>query len=326
LVRLLRLLADGRIHGGPALARELGVSRAAVWKQIEHLRREQVPVEAVAGRGYRLPIPVELLDAPAIRSALDRQGLAPDLAVEVALSCASTNRALLQQAGEVAQPTALLAEAQHGGRGRWGRVWQSPFGGGLYLSLLWRLPAIPTGLGGLSLACGMAVAEALRGLGAQGLGLKWPNDLVCEAGKLGGILVELAGEPSGPCQVVIGLGLNVRLSSALRANVGQPAADLYAFLGEAALRRNELAALCIAALVRACEQFAMGGFASFQARWPEFDVFARRRVILHLPAGSVEGEVCGVDERGALCLLTDQGVMSYFSGDVELKLRYDLSN
>lgn len=323
---LLWLLADGQFHSGQALARELGVSRAAVWKQVEHLRRERVQVEAVAGRGYRLPFPVELLDAAVVRDGLDKQGVDPRLKVAVVTSCASTNDSLLQLARQDAQPAVLLAETQRSGRGRWGRAWQSVFGGGVYLSLLWRLPAVASGLGGLSLACGMAVAEAIRGFGASSVGLKWPNDLVCEAGKLGGILVELAGEPSGPCQVVIGLGLNVRLSSAQRADVGQPTADLYQLLGPTAQRRNELAALCIGALVKACERFAAGGFAAFQSRWSAFDAYARRRVILHLATGSLEGEVCGVDERGALRLRTDQGVMSYYSGDIELKLRYDTAD
>lgn len=326
LAALLRRLSDGRFHSGAALALSLGVSRAAVWKYVEKLRQQQVEVQAVAGRGYRLPAEVELLDADRIGETWREIGYTGVLAVEVRLLCASTNAILMERARAAAVPQVLLAETQSGGRGRWGRSWQSPFGGGLYLSLLWPFPLVPAGLTGLSLACAVSIADVLRRQGARQVGLKWPNDIVSSSGKLGGILVELFGEPAGPCSAVIGVGLNLRLGAGPREAIGQPAADLQQFIGDAALRRNALAAHIVAGLARCCAGFPDTGLAPYQGRWAGYDLLAGERVVLQLPQGPVEGVARGIDARGALCLETAAGEESYFSGDLQLRLRRDTTD
>lgn len=317
---LLPMLADGRFHSGSALASRLGISRAAVWKQVEQLRGWGVPVEAVTGRGYRLSSAVELLDPEVISASVSRQRQDPP-AVEVQLVCSSTSSLLLERARANAPAQVLLAELQNAGRGRWGRQWQSHFGGGLYMSLLWRFSLVPAGLAGLSLASAVAVVDVLRRAGAEQVGLKWPNDIVSAQGKLGGILVELIGEPTGPCSVVIGVGLNVKVDEAQRREIDQPLADLHQFVGSAALARNQLAADLIVALAGVCESFPRHGLAPYRDRWTQYDSLRGRPVVLHLPGGQVEGTAAGIDERGALCLKTAEGTLTYFSGDVQLKLR-----
>lgn len=318
--QVLAALSDGRFHSGAALAERLGVSRAAVWKQVEALRALGVPVDAVSGKGYRLPAAVQLLDGARIQASLARRGM--PVAVEVQLAVPSTNTCLLERAREGGPPQALLAEIQTAGRGRWGRGWRSGFGCGLYLSLSWRFPVVPSGLMGLSLACGAVIAERLRALGAADIGVKWPNDILTPAGKLGGILIELVGEPSGPCGVVIGVGLNLRLSVSERAAIGQPVAELEQYLPGVSGRRNELAAELIAALAGMCEDFSRSGLAPYQARWREYDTLLGKPVILQLPDGPLEGVCEGIDASGALRLRTASGSESFVSGDVQLKLRH----
>src|SRR5690606_4226150 len=124
----------------------------------------------------------------------------------------------------------LLAERQTAGRGRRGRHWASPLAANLYLSASRRYGGGLARLGGLSLAAGTAVAEALRALGASGVQLKWPNDLVIGGRKLGGLLVEGSGEPAGAARAVVGLGLNVRMPETEGGRIDQPWTDLGAVL------------------------------------------------------------------------------------------------
>jgi len=316
--QLLELLADGRFHSGSELAEAFGWTRAGLWKLVERLRAQGVPVEAVKGKGYRLPEPVELLDAATISELL---GPVHRIPVRTELVSTSTNSALLAlaRAGHT-EPQALLAEIQNAGRGRWGRPWFAEFGAGLCVSVLWNFSLLPAGLAGLSLACAVELAAALRGLGAP-VELKWPNDLISARGKLGGLLIELVGEPAGPCTVVIGLGLNLRLPQALRAAVDQPVACLADLAPQLAGQRNLIAASVIRALVTACVNFVERGFAPYQARWSEFDAYQGKQVVMLLPDRQVEGVVTGVDGQGALCLESADGVRQFFSGDLRLKLR-----
>lgn len=318
---LLELLVDGRFRSGDALGEAAGVSRAAVWKLVEQLRAKGLPIEAVKGRGYRLARPVELLDATAIAAEL--AAVYPEaLPLEVLFECDSTNRILLERARTGAAVQALTTEIQSAGRGRWGRNWVAPFGSTLCLSVLWRFPVLAHGLAGLSLAVAVGVAESLEAEGAA-IQLKWPNDLLFEGRKLGGILVEIVGEVEGPCAVVIGIGLNLEAGESIAAQAGQPVAALNESIGERARARNNLTARIAAAIANTCKQFETEGFSPFSQRWQRYDLFAGAPVVLILPNEEVRGIARGVDERGALLLERNGELEVRFSGDLQLRLRRD---
>lgn len=316
---MLESLASGTWVSGAALAAEMGITRAGLWKQVEQLRGQGVDIEALPGRGYRLPAAVDLLAPRAIWRSLSPE--TREVPVEVAFQVDSTNSRLLAEAAAGTQRKLLVAELQASGRGRWGRPWSHGFGGGLAMSLLWTFEALPNGLSGLSLACAIAVAEALRSRGADRVGLKWPNDLLVEERKLGGFLVELVGDPAGRCSAVLGLGLNLHLTDAARARISQPAAALDEYVGGAALRRNEFAGVIATALIRACRRFQAEGFAPFLSEWEQFDVLRGRSVVLQLPEGTSAGVAAGIDAAGALRLRQSGGTATYYSGDVQLKVR-----
>lgn len=318
---LLGSLADGRFHSGQELGAAVGVSRAAMWKLVEQLRQQGVQIDAVAGRGYRLAQPVELLDAQALASALE-SALGKPLPVEVLFRCDSTNHVLLERARAGGETQLLTTEIQHAGRGRWGRSWTAPFGGALCLSLLWRFPPLPHGLAGLSLAIAIGVADALTALEAQ-VQLKWPNDIMLSGSKLGGILIEIAGEVEGPCAVVIGIGLNLACEETIASQAEQPVATLEQAIGTRARARNRLAGQIGAAMASVCERFAVDGFAPFAPQWQHYDAFADTPVVLMLPGEEVRGIARGVDARGALLLERDGRVETRFSGDLRLRLRRD---
>ncbi|MDE1893319.1 MAG: biotin--[acetyl-CoA-carboxylase] ligase [Pseudomonadota bacterium] len=324
-LQLLASLASGQPVSGAGLALQAGVTRAAIWKQVEGLRARGVPIEAHGAAGYQLPWPLQMLDAERIRAGLPA-GLARALgALEVHGELDSTSSELQRRGAAAGDLSIVLAETQTAGRGRRGRVWLSPPGLNLYLSCLKRFDGGFAALGGLSLAIGVIVLRALKDLGVAGAGLKWPNDVLAMpgeagAGKLAGILVELSGEYQGPCAAIIGIGLNVRLTPALTLQAGQPACDLATLAGGVAPDRNRVAAVLIAALVAGLQQFERHGFAAFVADYAQSDLLRGQPLRLNGALGVFEGVGAGVDERGALLVRLDDGsVRRIDSADVTVR-------
>lgn len=297
--QLLSALSAQRVVSGSALAQRLGVTRAAVWKQIEALRELGAPIEAAAGRGYRLAWPLEMLDAAAIRAQLDAASRRRLGAIDVHWQIDSTSSALLRAAAAGAPDLSIcLAEAQSAGRGRRGRDWISPLGGNVYFSLLRRFSAGMGALSGMSLAAGIALMQALADCGVVRAGLKWPNDVLADDRKLAGILVELGGEFLGPCHAVIGIGVNLRLPRKFKS--GQPSIDLASLCGAAMPSRNALIARLLTRLITALDRFERAGFAPFRDEFARYDVLAGKIIRVQTAQGMREGVAEGVDDRGAL--------------------------
>lgn len=250
----------------------------------------------------------DALTVASIASALGP--LAVRFDVDVLPECPSTNTVLLARAERGAPAgTVVVAECQTAGRGRMGRVWISAPRDSLTFSLLWRLPAgrAPTGL---SLAAGLGVAEALRGLGVEGIALKWPNDILLNDRKLGGMLVEMTSSSA-----VIGVGLNLRLPANLPDDLRATAAALASDIGPSAL----LAAL-LTGLHHVLEEFGAHGFAGLRDRWLALNAHAGTRVrLLSEFAEAREGVCAGIDVDGALLLETASGIERVLTGDVSLR-------
>ncbi len=314
---ILQRLIAGPVSGD-TLAREAGLTRAAMWKRVEALREAGVEIDAQPGRGYALRHRLELLQAETIIDALPpfvRAGIA---SLEIAWSLDSTNSELLRRDTPAHGVAALMAERQTGGRGRRGKTWASPLAAHLYLSLSRQFSGGLARLGGLSLVAGVAAAEALHEAGCTGVRLKWPNDLVVEDRKLGGLLVEGGGEHAGPVRAVIGLGLNVRMPDAMAAAIDQPWIDLAAVAGSPP-SRNALTARLLAHLVPALDQFDIEGLAPFLARYARFDALVGREVVVHLAGASQAGTATGVAEDGALRVRVDGGERVFHAGEVSVR-------
>jgi BirA family biotin operon repressor/biotin-[acetyl-CoA-carboxylase] ligase len=320
--QILALLADGRLHSGQQLAADLGVSRAAVWKGIERLRQSGIDIQALARRGYSLAQPVELLDLRRIRGEL-RAGRAKRLR-ELALlfEVDSTNTRLLEAPPPPpGSAHAALTELQSAGRGRRGRRWIAPFGG-IALSLAWSFPETGRDLPSLSLAVGVAVARALARVGARGIRLKWPNDLWFEDRKLGGVLIELRAEAAGPAHVVIGVGLNLALTAAMRRSI-EASGVRAAAVADACKpppARNRVAGAILDELLSMLEQFERDGFGPFRAEWTALDALYGRSARVLLAGHAIAGTALGVDADGALRLETGGTVQRFVSGEVSLRL------
>ena len=236
--------------------------------------------------------------------------LLPGFTVEVLPEVDSTSSELMRRlrAGQP-EPTLLVAERQTAGRGRMGRGWHSELGDSLTFSL--GLPLTPADWSGLSLAVGVSVAESLH----PALQLKWPNDVWLHGRKLGGILIETAGAAGGQRHVVIGIGLNIAARAAAQADsLSVPPAGLRELLpgidaAQALLRVAE-------PLVRTVQIFEKLGFAPFRARFAQHDLLLDQAVTL---SNGMAGIGRGVDESGALQVMTADGLKAITSAEVSVR-------
>ena len=315
---LLRRLADGEFHSGEVLARQFGVARATVNNALRDVESYGLTLYSVRGRGYRLARPLQWLDVEAIRAGLGAERDA--LHIEILDYATSSNALLLQRAFQGAAGGSVLAvEWQSAGRGRLGRTWFSGLGDALTFSLLWRFESGLAALSGLSLAVGVAMMRALTGLGVPGVGLKWPNDVLLNEGKLAGILLEAQGDMLGPSAVVIGIGLNLTVPETLRGRIDQAVSDL-ASLEMPVPERNLVLAVLLKNLAKVLREFSEHGFAPLRAEWESYHAFQMRPVKLSLPDGLlVVGTVMGVTDEGALRLATEQGEKIFHAGEVSLR-------
>ncbi|MEO8333150.1 MAG: biotin--[acetyl-CoA-carboxylase] ligase [Gallionella sp.] len=210
----------------------------------------------------------------------------------------------------------LAVELQTAGRGRMGRNWHSGLGATLTFSLLWRFACGLNALSGLSLAVGVAQVRALNKLGAQGVRLKWPNDILTEQGKLGGVLIEAQGDMLGPSAVVIGIGLNCTLPAKLVKRIDQPASALDEVCAVMPTRSQLLATLLLE-LANVLRQFEQGGFALLRAEWESCHIHQNSQVRVRMPdGGTVNGIARGVSDSGELRLETTHGIQHLNSGEV----------
>ena len=315
--QLLAKLGTGALSGD-ALARELGLTRAAVWKRIQGLRAAGVVIEGRAGDGYRLAQPLELLDPERIRAGMPATVLASLAGLEIGWTVGSTNTEMLRRNAPERGTEVLLAERQTGGRGRRGRHWASPLAAHVYLSLSRGFAGGLSRMGGLSLAVGVAVVEALHGLGFTRAGLKWPNDVVVDGRKLGGLLVEGGGEFAGPARAVIGLGLNVHMPAEAATDITQPWTDLDALAG-GTVSRNAVVAALLASLLPALEQFEQHGLAPFLLRYAAMDVLQGRMVRVEEAGVMHEGMARGLAEDGALRVDIDGRETCFHAGEVSVR-------
>lgn len=318
LEQLLGLLANGRAHNGEALAQALGMSRAAVWKKIETLRELGLEIEGRAGTGYALAQPIERLDAALIRAAMTDTANAGLGDLRIVPVIDSTNSALRAESATLRSGTVLLSEAQTAGRGRRGRSWASPFASGFLGSLFWRFERGLTDLGGLSLAVGVALAEAWRAHGVP-VQVKWPNDLWIEDRKVAGMLVEAGGEFHGPSHVVVGLGLNLTLPEAARRAIDQPVTALAEHL-PVPMPRNVAIACCLQALQSALDEFAQHGLAAFAPRFAALDALRDRDVQVIEAQRRWRGRACGIDANGRMQVRDAQGVHAVDAADISISI------
>jgi BirA family biotin operon repressor/biotin-[acetyl-CoA-carboxylase] ligase len=322
--RLLALLATGEFHSGERLAKRLRISRGGIWKLIRSLQAMGINIESVPRQGYRFPRAVDLLDRNAILAQMSsavREVLDP---LEVLLTVDSTNRYVAENATNPPGTTHVcVAEIQNAGRGRRGRSWVAPFGCGICMSMSWQFVEAPPTFSALSLAVGVAAVRAFRRLGIDGIGLKWPNDLIWQQRKLGGILIEMRGESAGPAQVVIGIGINMRMPAQVRIMLAEQQAaliaDVHEIMRERAPARNALIATLVEEVTGMLQTFGEKGFEPFAQEWRRLDTLADAPVRVISGTETTFGRARGVELDGTLLVDVDGQLRRFASGEVSLR-------
>ena len=323
--RVFAQLSDGQFHSGEDLAQALGVSRSAVWKAVKSLRDLGATLHAVRNRGYRLAKSSEALAAERILERLSSAVRTHVRGLEVVWKVGSTNTELLSRPNPPnGSSEVMLAEYQTAGRGRRGRAWLAPPGGSICLSLSWTFRDVPADLGALGLVIGVCKLRALRKLGVTDAKLKWPNDVLVDERKLGGILIELRAESGGPACVVIGIGLNVALGAPLLAKIaetGIAATDLVT-AGLVEPSRNAVAGALVDSCVDGLLEFERDGLRPFIENWRDADALQGKMVDVRGAVGEVtRGLARGVDLHGALLVETaEEGLKKFVSGDVSVRV------
>lgn len=308
---LIELLADGNIHSGQQLGESLGMTRAGINKHIQTLRSWGIDVQTVAGKGYQLDAPMNLLNVDSVNKNIKGEPASVIPVID------STNQYLIQRISELKSGDVCIAEYQSAGRGRRGRQWISPFGRNLYLSMYWKLDQGPAAAIGLSLVVGVIMAEVLQKLGADGVKVKWPNDLYLNDKKLSGILVELTGKTGDVAHIVTGIGINIAMSKNQNEAINQQWINLEQV--GIKIDRNELACEITNALRDAFVQFEKQGLSVFIERWKRLDNFMDRRVKLIIGEKEIFGIAKGINDQGALLLEQDGKIIPYIGGEISLR-------
>lgn len=316
ILRNLRSAAEAGVSGAD-LARDLGISRAAVWARIEDLRRAGYDIEASPHRGYLLRGAPDVLHADDLMSRCP-SGRVVGRDIRVFSETASTNDIVDRLAREgVAEGVVVFAERQTQGRGRLGRRWESPAGRGLWLSVLLRPPLRPVAAMQLTVMAAVACARAVERQTALRPQIKWPNDLMFGARKCGGILLEMAAELDHVHHVVLGIGIDVNLTAPeLPANLRGIATSLRMELGRA-VDRSALAATLMGALDEAYRLVGTGGFGPLADEWEDRCTTLGQHVTIRVGSTRISGTAESLDDDGALRVRTDHGRLErVVGGDV----------
>jgi len=301
------------------MAEVLGISRAAICKQLRVLSELGLQHSAVSGKGYRLDKPLELLAHSKINAILSEQNKALISTLEIHDTINSTNSYLVERSQNNA-PSGFICFAEHqtAGKGRRGRQWVSPYGSNIYVSILWRFQQGGiASTAGLSLAMGIAIIRALKQHDIHDVGLKWPNDIYSQGKKLGGILIEVSGEADGPCAAVIGLGLNMYLPEIQAQTITQAWTDLTKIIGENTLIRNKLAGTILNHILSIINGFEVLGIKAYLDEWRSYDCLKGHTATLFIGQQQIEGIVEGIDDNGLLLIKRSDGsIQTFASGEV----------
>ena len=315
---LIDLLKDNEFVSGQQIANTLGVSRNAVWKAIEKIRREGYEIEAVTGKGYHLKSGEDAFGENSLRSALKTKWLGKDLLFFDEID--STNDEIKRRSDEGAKEGLLaVADIQNKGKGRRGRSWETPKGVNIAMSFLLKPDFSPDTAPMLTLIMALAAAEGIRKLtGLQAL-IKWPNDIVINGKKCVGILTEMTAEPDYIHEVIIGTGINVN-NTEFPEEIKDTATSLYLESGNK-WSRSETAAGMINAFEGFYEIFKKSGtLKELKDKYNSICVNAGKRVCVIDPKGSYEADAKGINDRGELLVVTDDGKeAAVYAGEVSVR-------
>ncbi len=316
-IEILRFLQNNGSVSGAELARQLGISVSAVDNCVRALQDWEFGISDLPGTGYQLTEALQFVDENRLREELRSKGLLIEDRLEVLGEVDSTSERLLEWPDrDILHGRTCVTEFQSQGRGRRGRTWLGVPCRNIMLSMAWQMDREAKRVGALSLSVGLTLLRRLRTFGVESLQLKWPNDIVCDHGKLAGILVDVLTGPDHRCTVVVGIGVNLKNPAVITNRLDRLVANLVD-LCAVPVDRTRLIALIIADLSRTLETFDRNGFSGDVDAWNACDAYAGLRVRAKINNRTVEGAALGVDTSGAYQVrLDDHRIESIVTGEI----------
>jgi BirA family biotin operon repressor/biotin-[acetyl-CoA-carboxylase] ligase len=317
LIQILRT-SPGRVFSGKKLSKELGISRQALWKQVEKLRKDGWVIDGVSGKGYTprsVPLYLEYFDLKDYLTDPSRWD-----EIHILKSTGSTNSLLMDRRESGVTRAIAVSDTQTAGRGRMGRAWHSPPGRNIYMSMLLPLRLPPARSPSITLVAGLSVAVSIEHAAGVYLQVKWPNDLFGNGKKVVGILAEMVAELDETRSVVIGVGVNVNMKQEeFPGEISSSATSLRELAGKT-LDRVPLAAMIAENLGDDLARFERAGLTPFLEEWGNRSYLRGKRVAIRIGKEWIEGEVAGVhSELGALLVRDDDGRdREILSGDIKV--------
>ncbi|MGY4690081.1 biotin--[acetyl-CoA-carboxylase] ligase [Salibacterium sp. K-3] len=317
LLQVLEDTADTYVSG-QQISRQLGISRTAVWKHMEELRKNGYEIEAVPRKGYRLTHTPDIASADEIKARLDTKSFGNRMVYKEEVSSTQETAHELARKNEP-EGTVIAADKQVKGKGRLDRPWHSPSGTGLWFSIILRPDIIPQCAPQLTLVAAVAVTEGLRrasGIEAQ---IKWPNDILINERKTAGILTEMQSDPDRVQAVIIGIGLNINQEKHDFPDDLQQIATSLALENEGVpFNRAAIIAAVLESLEHWYTLYLEQGFKEVRRRWEELAVTIGKHVQAVTASKTVEGYAEGITEDGVLLITQKDGTTErIYSADID---------
>jgi BirA family biotin operon repressor/biotin-[acetyl-CoA-carboxylase] ligase len=312
---LKALQQEGHVSG-EELAERLNISRTAVWKHINELRKRGYEIDSSPRTGYSYVKSTTLLLPEEISLGLETNIIGKHILYREEVASTQDVAEELARSG-AEEGTVVIAESQTKGRGRKGRSWISPSDGGVYLSVILRPNLMPSQAVQISLIGGVAAINAIKRVTPLQPKIKWPNDIILGGKKVGGILTEMSCELDGVNYVVLGIGINVNTANSLLSEqTGGIATSLAERCGEHVSRVRFVR--CLLSEFETCySEFLVSGFSSIREKWKALNNTIGSWVKVGEGKEQIEGEALDIDREGFLLVRKeDGGVERIISGDV----------
>lgn len=317
--RILRELIENKEGhiSGQSLSERLGISRTAVWKYINVLKKQGYEIEAVSNRGYRLLASPDILTPEEVYPLLKTSMLGRNIIHREGL--ASTSILAKEIAQKRQEGTVVVAEEQTEGRGRLGRSWYSPRGGGIWASIILKPKLRPDRAYQLTQVAAVAVVKAIGEVTSLPAGIKWPNDIIIKGKKVCGILTEMNAETDIINHIILSIGLNV---NANKAEVPDELKDKITFLSSECglpVSRKNLLAVLLQKIEQGYQIFLQHGFRSAVEDCRRFSVLLGREVLVSQVDRTLRGKAVQITDEGVLLVETSDGRIEVISGDVSVR-------
>ena len=307
----------GEFVSGQRISESCGISRTAVWKHIRVLKERGYQIESYTRKGYCLMEAPELLSAEIVSEGLATKVLGKSVHYYEKVDSTNTIARKLAEEG-VPDGTVVLAEEQTGGRGRLARTWYSPFGQGVWFSLILRPSFVPMEAAKMTLLAAVSLTKAFRKLGLIDCGIKWPNDILVKGRKLVGILTELNASMEQIHYIIMGIGINTGLSRKDLPKDLKKTVTSFA-MENSTLSRKEILQEVLYQLEAYYELAQQAGFGAILQEWKLLSVTLGQNVEVTMPDKVFTGKAVDLDDNGNLLVDTDMGREVVMAGDVRIR-------